>query len=27
LARLGLNFEPVRSSVGRPGYGGVGWRP
>ena len=27
LARLGLNFEPVRSSVGRPEYGGVGWRP
>ena len=27
LARLGLNFEPVRAAVGRPGYGGVGWRP
>jgi hypothetical protein len=27
LVRLGLNFEPVRPSVGRPGYGGIGWRP
>jgi hypothetical protein len=26
LARLGLNFEPVKSSVGRPGLG-IGWRP
>ena len=27
LVRLGLNFEPVRLSAGRPGYGGIGWRP
>jgi hypothetical protein len=27
LVRLGLNFEPVKPSVGRPGYGGIGWRP
>ena len=27
LVRLGLNFEPVRPSAGRPGYGGIGWRP
>jgi hypothetical protein len=26
LVRLGLNFEPVRPSVGRPGYGGIGLR-
>ena len=26
LARLGLNFEPVRPSVGRPGHG-IGWHP
>jgi hypothetical protein len=26
LARLGLNFEPVKPSVGRPGHG-IGWRP
>src|SRR5258707_2932643 len=23
LVRLGLNFEPVKPSVGRPGYGGA----
>jgi hypothetical protein len=27
LVRLGLNFEPVKQSVGRPAYGGIGWRP
>ena len=27
LVRLGLNFEPVRAAVGRPGYGGIGLRP
>jgi hypothetical protein len=27
LVRLGLNFEPAKPSVGRPGYGGIGWRP
>jgi len=27
LVRLGLNFEPVRQSVGRPAYGGIGWPP
>ena len=26
LVRLGLNFEPVRAAVGRPGYGGIGLR-
>jgi hypothetical protein len=26
LARLGLNFEPVKPSVGRPGNS-VGWSP
>jgi hypothetical protein len=26
LVRLGLNFEPVKPSVGRPG-GGIGWEP
>src|SRR5260370_25636669 len=26
LARLGLNFEPVRPSVGRPGHG-IAWHP
>jgi hypothetical protein len=26
LVRLGLNFEPVRPSVGRPSYGGIGLR-
>ena len=26
LVRLGLNFEPVKPSVGRPGYGGIGLR-
>lgn len=27
LHRLGLNFEPVRPSPGRPSGGNIGWQP